>query len=89
MKGNNTWIKQKLIAATMMLVMTSGCFKRCGVFAEEGYDAREAMNSTVKIYTKITGHRTNLASVLGINASMPEGTKEKAKAKAGRVLVWL
>jgi S1-C subfamily serine protease len=82
MKGNNTCIKQKLIAATMMLVMTSGCFKRCGVFAEEGYDAREAMSSTVKIYTKITGHRTNLASVLGIEASMPEGTKEKSESKS-------
>lgn len=82
MKGNNTWIKHKLIAVTMMLVMMSGCFKRCGLFVEEGSDAREAMSSTVKIYTKITGHRTNLASVLGINASMPEGTKEKSESKS-------
>lgn len=82
MKGNNTWIKQKLIAATMMLVMMSGCLKRCDIFKSEGYDAREAMSSTVKIYTKITGHRTNLASVLGINASMPEGTKEKSESKS-------
>ena len=66
----------------MMLVVMSGCFKRCGIFAEEGSDAREAMSSTVKIYTKITGHRTNLASVLGVNASMPEGTKEKSESKS-------
>lgn len=82
MKGNNTWIKHKLIAGTMMLVMMSGCFKRCGIFKEEGYDAREAMSSTVKIYTKISGHRTNLASILGLNASMPEGTKENSESKS-------
>jgi len=82
MKGNNTWIKHKLIAGTMILVMMSGCFKRCGLFAQEGSDAREAMSSTVKIYTKVSGHRTNLASVLGINASMPEGTKEKSEEKS-------
>lgn len=82
MKGNNTWIKYKLLAATMMLVMMSGCFKRCGIFKEEGYDAREAMSSTVKIYTKITGHRTNLASVLGINASVPTETKKNSETRS-------
>ena len=82
MKGNNTWIKHKLIAATMMLVMMSGCFKRCGIFKEEGYDAREAMSSTVKIYTKISGHRINLASLLGVNASVPPETKEKSESKS-------
>ena len=56
MKGD--WKQhKKLLAATMILVLMSGCLKRCGMFKSEGYDAREAMSSTVKIYTKVSGHR--------------------------------
>lgn len=87
MKGTNTWIKHKLIAATMVLALfSSACIKRCDALdrLEEGYDARSAMRSTVKIHTVLVGKRKNIVSVTD---RQPDGTEIKMGWSGSGVVV--
>lgn len=73
MKGFIRWTQNKIVLSTITLIMLSNCaFNKCNVLFE-GSDAREAMNSTVKIYMKITGVRKNIVSTFSAPA---DGTEE-------------
>ena len=67
MKGIKGWIQhKKLIAATIILAfMSSACIKKCDPLDRftEGYDARSAMKSSVKIHAKLIGKRKNILKV--------------------------
>jgi hypothetical protein len=54
--------KYKKIFAVILGIslVSSSCIKRVDNFSEEGYDARQAMRSTVKIMATVTGHKVNI-----------------------------
>lgn len=88
MKGLYGWIQhKKLIAGVIFLsFLSTACIKKCDVIdrLHEGYDARSALKSTVKIYAKLTGKRKNLIS---LSNNKPDGIEIKASWVGSGVVV--
>jgi hypothetical protein len=84
MKGFIRWTQNKIVLSTIALIMLSNCaFNKCNTLFE-GSDARDAMESTVKIYMKITGVRKNIISTFSAPA---DGTEETMSWTGSGVVV--
>ena len=55
--------KKIFIALLGVSLISSSCLKRVDSYEEEGFDARQAMKSTVKIYATVTGQKINIVQI--------------------------
>ena len=78
---------KKLIIITVLLAFfSSSCIKQCDALDRltEGYDARSAMRSTVKIHSVLIGKRKNIIS---LSDKQPDGTEIKMEWTGSGVVV--
>lgn len=85
-KINKLYNKKFFALLTIVSLINTGCFKKSNLIKEEGADVREAMESTVKIRTKVTGHKRFLFSSEEETKKLAEKQEEETYSGTGAVI---